>query len=504
VASRFCMAWAVPVVLVLCPPAHAFPDDAPLRQDAQGGGTYVPPPVTGTAAPVTEVPPEPGEFRYRLSPPFADPAFGAEVWPEPQKNYLIPLGEVVTINILIWGWNYIVGKEFAKISWDSIEQNFRKGWIVDTDDFWANGALHPYHGSLTFNAARSMGLNFYESFAYAFAGSLMWEQFMEIQPASLNDQVNTPFGGSVLGEVLFRMHRLVLDSGGVHPSGWTQFAALAIAPSAGLNHLFFGNTYRGPPLLPPSWMGEFNFGAVIAGWSNDDRTGASQSSVGPWASIGAHVLYGVPGTPHLELRRPFDHFDFSGAIAFTDGAQPSAQLLIRGLLIGDTIGPGGAAGGLWGLFTSYDFLAVSVFRATGWGLGPGFSLMKRWGEFELHGTALLELLPWSGGGSTVPLGVRDYHYGTGGEALLEFRMLFGDRVIAKLSGRQFLISGNYARGNWEDISYGQAFVTVRLVGPHSLSGGFEWSRRHANEPGTPDVSQSGGVVSAYYTLMAGW
>jgi hypothetical protein len=473
----------------------SFPARAAALEDEQN---QPPPPQPATQ------PPADAPLRFRLQPPFADPSFQDNPGAEQRKNYLIPLGEVVTINLLIWGWNYAVGKDFAKISWESIKQNFRKGWIVDTDDFWANQMLHPYHGSLTFNAARSMGLNFYESFAYAFAGSLMWEQFMEIQPPSLNDQVNTPFGGTMLGEVLFRMHRLVLDSGGVHPSGWRRFFALLISPMAGLNELATNDAYRGPLLLPQTWMGEFHAGAVIAGSTHDDRSGVTNTNVGPWASVGAHVLYGVPGTRGLVLRAPFDHFDFQGALAFTDTAQPSADLLIRGLLVGATLGGGGRSGGLWGLFTSYDFISASVFRASGFGVGPGVSLMKRWDTLELHGTALGELLPWSGGGSVDALGARDYHYGTGAEALLELRLHVADRAIIRLSGREFFISGNYARGLTEDVTYGAASATIRLVGPHSVTAELIWSRRHAQRPASSDVDQNGLSFATYYTLLSGW
>jgi hypothetical protein len=155
---------------------------------------------------------EPLESRYRTPPPYADPAFPATPVPAPDKSYLIPLGEVLFLNAAIWSWNYAAGKEFAKISWQSVKQNFEKGWIVDTDDFWANQLMHPIHGNLSYNAARSTGLGFYESFGYSFFGSLLWEQFAEIQPPSVNDQVMTPAGGSLVGEALFRMYRLILDS----------------------------------------------------------------------------------------------------------------------------------------------------------------------------------------------------------------------------------------------------------------------------------------------------
>ena len=442
--------------------------------------------------------------RYHLLPPYTDPNFPKEPVPPADKNYWIPLGEVVFINTAIWSFNYIQGKSFAQISWDSLKQNFNKGWIIDTDDFWANQMLHPLHGNLTFNAARSMGLNFYESFGYAFLGSLMWEQFYEIQPPSLNDQVNTPFGGSLLGESLFRMSRLILDSGGYAPSAWRQFFAFCLNPVQGLNRLMFRDKYRGELLLPTSWMGEFRFGSLIAGSTRTEAPGSRDTTVGPWASFAADIVYGIPGDPDLSLRNPFDHFTLSASLALTGDitAQPSASLLIRGLLVGAPVSLGD--GGLWGLFTSYDFIGVQVMRMGGFGLGPGISLRKRWDWFELYGTALAEFLPWAGGGSTIPLGVRDYHYGPGGDLVLEFRGHFSDRVIARLAGRQYWITGAYARGESEDISYGQAEVTVRLVDMHAVSASLVWAHRQARYPLQPDIWQRGSTVSLYYTVLQGW
>src|SRR4051812_3351514 len=205
--------------------------------------------------------------RWRIVPPYTDPAFVPGPGTPPPKNwsnYAMAVGEVVFIDAAIWAYDYAVGAPYVKISIDSIKQNFKKGWIVDTDDFWANSLMHPLHGNLTFNASRSLGLNFYESVGMSFIGSLVWEQFAEIQPASLNDQVNTPFGGSMVGEVAFRMSRLILDSGGYPPGGGRQFSPFLINPWGGVNRLIFGNKYHGDLLLPPSWLGEFRFGSVVA------------------------------------------------------------------------------------------------------------------------------------------------------------------------------------------------------------------------------------------------
>ncbi len=458
------------------------------------------------APPFAAPPPKYGPNRFRLLPPYTDPGFLKGPVPPPDKNYGVALAEVVLIDTSIWAFNYLRGKEFAKISWDSIEQNFDKGWIIDTDDFWANGLGHPLHGNLTFNAARTLGLNFYESFAYSFFGSFLWEQFAEIQPPSMNDQVNTPFGGTMVGESLFRLSRLILDAGGYKPSVWREFFAFLFNPMGGLNRLFYGDKYRGELLLPASWIGQFRFGTVIAGSSRSDRADSRATDIGPWASFGAYIVYGVPGTPGLSLSKPFDHFEASASISLTSDVttKPTATLIARGLLLGEQLGPGGESGGLWGLFTSYDFIAPNVFRVQGFGLGPGVSLMKQWGWFELHGTGVLELLPWAGGGSTVPLGVRDYHYGPGGEALLQFRAHFSDRVIVRLEGRQYFVTGAYARGGSEAVSYGKLETTVRVQDVHGIAATLDWGHRQASYFGEPDIWQRASVFSLYYTLIQGW
>ena len=458
------------------------------------------------AAAEPPVPADPS-IRYKLLPPYADPGFvrGPKMG-EPPKAYGIALAEVIGIDAAIWAYDYAAGKPYVKISWESIKQNFDKGWIVDTDDFWANSLMHPLHGNLTFNASRSLGLNFYESFGLSFVGSVVWEQFAEIQPPSLNDQVNTPFGGSMVGEVAFRMSRLILDAGGYNPSGWRQFFAFLVNPAGGVNRMIFGNKYRGDLMLPPSWLGEFRFGSVVAGSSRIGASGVRDTDVGPWASFGAHVVYGVPGTPDLALNKPFDHFEAQASLSLTSDitVQPTATLKIRGLLLGEPVTLSGEPGGLWGLFTSYDVIAPAVFRVQGFGVGPGVTLVKRWGWFELQGTAFGGLLPWAGGGTTVALGVRDYHYGPGGDVVLELSGQFSDRVTLRLEGREYWITGAYASGQYENVSYGKVETTVRVYEMHGVTASLDWGHRQASYPFQADVWQRASVVSVFYTLLQGW
>lgn len=120
--------------------------------------------------------------------------------------------EIIGTNIFVWSFNRFVTNEgFAQINGKTIKKNFKTGPVWDTDAFDTNLVAHPYHGSLYFNAARSNGLNFWQSAPFTLGGSLMWEFFMENEPPSTNDLIATTFGGIALGEITFRLSDIFLD-----------------------------------------------------------------------------------------------------------------------------------------------------------------------------------------------------------------------------------------------------------------------------------------------------
>lgn len=67
-------------------------------------------------------------------------------------------------------------------------------------NFNTNLFAHPYHGNLYFNAARTNGMNFWQSYPFALGGSLMWEFLGENTPPSINDLLATSIGGTAIGE----------------------------------------------------------------------------------------------------------------------------------------------------------------------------------------------------------------------------------------------------------------------------------------------------------------
>lgn len=167
--------------------------------------------------------------------------------PERQKKHPWKSAlEAFAINVGVQCFDqFVMNEEFAKISFHSIKHNIETGFVWDNDQFSTNLFAHPYHGGLYFNAARSHGMNFWESVPYSFCGSLMWETTCEIEPPAINDLMATTFGGIAIGEVTHRVSNLVFDdrlSG--FPRFMREFLGTLICPIKGLNRILSGDAWR--------------------------------------------------------------------------------------------------------------------------------------------------------------------------------------------------------------------------------------------------------------------
>lgn len=156
------------------------------------------------------------------------------MWGE-NKRYAIPALEIVGFDFLLNRFDHAYfGCCDFDVSAASIRRNLRRSWVTDSDTFDVNQLGHPYQGSMYHGFARASGLNFWEGFGYAFAGSALWEIAGETTPPSRNDQIHTSVGGSLLGESLFRMANLWLEKGRA-PRFWREVAATAISPPVGFD-----------------------------------------------------------------------------------------------------------------------------------------------------------------------------------------------------------------------------------------------------------------------------
>lgn len=163
-----------------------------------------------------------------------------------KKHYGKAILGTVGMNVGVWAFDrYIMNEDFAKISWKSVRRNIKNGFVWDNDQFSTNLFAHPYHGNLYFNAARSNGLNFWESAPYALGGSLMWEIAAEVEPPAINDLVATTIGGIALGEMTHRLSSLVLDDSKRGFARFTrEFLGTLICPMRGLNRMISGDMWK--------------------------------------------------------------------------------------------------------------------------------------------------------------------------------------------------------------------------------------------------------------------
>ena len=442
------------------------------------------------AAAADQPPPETAKVQLKPTP---------VLWGE-QKSYVIPALEIVGFDFLLNRFDkaYFGCCDFD-VSSSSIRRNLRRSWVTDSDSFTVNQIGHPYQGSMYFGFARASGLNFWEGFGYAFAGSAMWEIAGETTPPSKNDQINTSFGGTFLGESLFRMANLWLERAPVSRT-WREVGAAAISPTVGFNRLAFGNRFRGIyPSNDPEYYLRFAAGVSSA---TQNRPGTAQEVKKNEAVLDFRLDYGLPGKPGYEYRRPFDYFAFQATASSAIGFE---SVMTRGLLFGTDYGRQSKRHrGIWGLYGSYDYMAPQIFRLASSALSVGTTL-------EWRPTDLLAVQASALGGvgyatvSTIrdAANERSNHYGVAPQALLALRLIYGERVSLDLAAREYFISdvSGGARGGHDNVVRADARLTWRLHKQHAIAVRYQYSRRDAEFPDLGDRRQTRGTIGIFYTLL---
>ncbi|MCF8242089.1 MAG: DUF3943 domain-containing protein [Melioribacteraceae bacterium] len=232
-----------------------------------------------------------------------------------EKNYLLPAVEVIGLNLTLGAVNnYIFDQNFAKISFGSIKDNFKTGFAWDEDNYLMNQFFHPFHGANYFNSARSNGLSFWESVPYTLGGSLMWEYFMENEPPSYNDLINTSVSGITLGEISYRVSNLIIDeSTGGFERFLREFSSTLINPMQGFNRLIKGKMWRpGKASKTPDYTLTLSTGVHNVFFSN--RINNSKS----YFTLRANLIYGEKFSVSSH-KQPFDYFSLHTEFNFAEG-----------------------------------------------------------------------------------------------------------------------------------------------------------------------------------------
>jgi hypothetical protein len=415
-----------------------------------------------------------------------------------RRNYVLPAAEIVAMDAAL---NFAGRRLFEPADFEvtphTIRRNLRGPWVVEDDPFQVNQFLHPYQGAMYHNIARSSGLNYWQSAAYTFAGSAMWEIAGEATRPSKNDQIASGIAGSFLGEPLFRTARLLLDRNNGKPGIWRALAATAVSPPSGVNRAFFGDRYDPArrQVLPAADvrlqlgvaapLGAVADGASRLGW--DD----------PF--LGFSVDYGFPGKSDYSHAHPFDYFNLD-AVASRRGMD---HLSTRGLIAGKDYKTGGGSLGVWGLYGGYDYFAPEPFRVSSTSASLGTTLQSAFGRSLTIQTTALAGAAYTAVQSVGSTNDRDYHYGVAPQTLVAARLIAGRRASFDAATRGFFVSdvGGLGTGQHDLILRADASLALRLASYHGLAVKYVYSRRAATLPGAPKTIQAEASVGLYYTFL---
>lgn len=429
------------------------------------------------------------------------------------KSYWVPAADIVLFDGLLNvfdRWYFKDSTDFD-VTWETIKDNATGGWVYDDDGFTVNQFGHPYQGSMYHNFARSAGLGYWESSAYTILGSAFWEIAGEDTPPSVNDQITTGFGGSFLGEPLYRMASLVLESSGSgRPSGWREFAAAVISPSMGFNRWAYGKRFDGvfrshdPAVHTAAQIGA-TINADVSSNVNRrrDPTGTeaaiSQDYQRGELSADFNVAYGLPGKPGYTYNRPFDYFHFQIGAASSNALE---SVTSNGLLLGRAYDAGDDYRGIWGLYGTYAYIAPQIFRVSSTGLAVGTT--GQWWvsrEIALQGTVLAGV-GYASGGVIRGAGERDYHRGVTPQGQVSMRLIMGDRLLIEANGRDYYITDHASEENGhENIVRGDIALTVRVWDLHGLTLRYVISQRDAKYDISGDTRQSVNAINLGYTYL---
>ena len=262
--------------------------------------------------------------------------------------------EVFGMNIGVWGFDrFLMNADFARINGHTIKSNFKTGPVWDTDKFSTNLVAHPYHGSLYFNAARSNGMNFWQSMPFALGGSLMWEFFMEIEPPSINDLLATTFGGIELGEITYRLSDLFIDNRthGAERVGREILAGL-ISPMRAINRLVTGEAWKRNTSKGRAFSSvPVNFTASIGPRFLAEQEGSKHGTTS--MHVGLRLDYGDPFND--DFYSPYEWFQLKAGFDVFSAQPLVSQVNAIGAIWGKQIWEKGASSLAAGIFQHFDY-----------------------------------------------------------------------------------------------------------------------------------------------------
>ena len=395
--------------------------------------------------------------------------------PIPPERFYAAAGEIVMAELLPWAFSrYVTEDEFAYISMDTVKENFRNGFGFDQDSFDMNQSMHPFHGSLYFNAARSNGYSYWESGAFTMFGSLAWEFFMENTQPALNDLVNTTLGGMSRGEMAHRIGGMLRDNRARGSERfWRELGGAIVDPMGAFNRLVHGEMSGSYPNPDERFPSRFNVVGDL-GYRHISNQAESPNQ----AVISLSAAYGDPFAG--EIRKPFDSFWLEADIASAGSGitRIEGRGILRGWELGDHTG---RLRHILGVFQEYEYFnnesqvfAAQIFSAgllsryqVGTNLHVGTDVTAI--AFPLAAIQTTDFLnPETG---------RTYDFAPGGGLRVAGRLYRKEREILRLGyGLAWAHTANGTSSS-NTLQFFRASARLPVTGSFGMGAGYSWYSR---------------------------
>jgi hypothetical protein len=411
----------------------------------------------------------------------------------PYESHLRPalaLGEVVAVNLAVWTYDRFIrsgGGEGFRDGFQSWKQNIENGFNWDDNSFSTNQFGHPYQGSLTMNAGRSNGYGYFQSYAFTWLGSFLWEYFGETNYPALNDWINTSMGGAAFGEALFRLSRMVTDNTATGSGRfWREVGGTAISPVRGFTRIVTGEWGRvlqnDPDRLPRSHQVLWRFGA---------RTEGSENL---WTADTTHAfieMAGGFGDPFLgEYKKPFQTFDFGLQLNFKDNAR-IGRVQAKGLLFATPYSRSENAQTLIGAWQYYDYIYNSAYEYGAQKIGASFmSLQKPAKNFEARTHMdLIAVILGATNSAYASISGRNYDYGPGFGATVGGEVRYKGHAFFTLSAEGDFIHTLNGTSSNHLLTETQIAFDIPLFQTYSLNFSYSLYTAQGMYEDFPDVYQ---------------
>ena len=368
------------------------------------------------------------------------------------RNPLRAKGLIVASNVSVWAYDrFVIGGPYAQIDFDAIIRNIRTGFTGDNDGFLTNLLSHPYHGGMYFNAARSNGMDFWQSVPYAATGSLMWEYFLENEPAAINDFVSSSIGGACFGEITFRISDRVIDDRTVGFERFKREALLTIiSPIRGLNRLLSGEAWKhrsikgnSVPSIPISFYSTVGYRIV---------TDNSKKNNNVSQAVDYNIGFDYGNAFDLENEKPYDFFSLKMTANLFSQQPIISRVNALGVLFSQNIDlrkPNQQL--VWGVFQHFNFyqicadtnnVSLNLYKISeAASAGPGLLIKSKLANnvFFSSSAYLSAILLGGNQSDHFKPDIRNYNMGSGFSSKLNFELQLGNRTKLCLNWENYQI-----------------------------------------------------------------